>query len=793
MYNKPDRSMRSAARAVVPDNPGIFTHLPYVLEVDDETVRTRDNGLMLSLEISGVDGLTASPADVEDVRRAFASVIDGLDERFTFYVHRLHRKSLLGLAPIHGDSFAADVDRCWRAHLISKDLHEFAVIVTIVRSITAPLRVPLFGKAANRLFDRDSAARLHELRELASVLEGGLPHIRMRRLKISDGSLIGFYSALHTGLLQNEYRGEMTLLSEDVAGSAATFHKDYILFDEGIDRPRYAAVLAIKRYSQETWPGMLDALDSSIDTVITHSFTPIASHKIADKVRLRVKQMQAADDLAVSISDQLIQTADDVETGRRSVGLHQMSITVFADSPAMLDEQVSRIKGAAEQAKVKLTRCATSLEATFFAAHPGNMDYRAWTMMVASTTFADMASLHMTDSGSSASDLHWQSPVTVFQTATGAAHRFSFQVPGKPDAEPPLGHTLVLGPSNSGKTTTTAFLVTQAQRVGLRTIIFDKDQGLRALVAALGGDYAQIKVGQATGLNPIFTETAQRLDEAARASGEAWLLDWLKALAERKSPLTTMQELELKEAVRKVSSANTPDALKNFDDFATLIGSADDKLDLATRISEWGSNGQYRWVFGEAERPVVDFDRNSVIGIDMTEVLDHPVERTAVLSYIFRRMERMFEDRVPTLVVIDEAHAVLDDAYFAERMPKWTVTVRKLGVVMVFMTQFPSQIEQSKAKHILEGLPHRLIFPNSRARDVDYASFGLTENQLGFVLDGQRGPRRALYNGPTGSTLLDVDLSPLGSLLTALGGGRAVADRFGPDFLTKPYFWRNDQ
>lgn len=791
MYSKPDKALSVGARSVVPQDPGMFIHLPYVIEVNDEIVRTRQNGLMISLEISGIDGLTASPQDIEALRRSFASVIDGLDDRFTFYIHRLHRKSSLGLKPIYGDSFAADVERSWRTHLNGKDLHEFVVIVTIVRSLAAPLKIPLFGKAANRIFDKDSAARLHELQELASVLEGGLPNVSMRRLRISDGSLIGFYSSLHTGLLKTEYRGAMTLISEDVTGTAATFFPDYVLFDEGIERKRVAAVLAIKRYSQETWPGMLDALDSSIETVISHSFTPIASHKISDKVRLRVKQMQAADDLAVSISDQLIQTADDVETGRQSVGVHQMQITVFADSLSELDEQVSKIKGAAEQAKVKLVRCESSLEATFFAAHPGNMDYRAWTMMVASTTFADMASLHMSDSGSPASDLHWRTPVTVYQTATGAAHRFSFQVPGKPEAEPPLGHTLVLGPSYSGKTTTTAFLAAQAQRIpGLRTIIFDKDQGLRSVIAALDGDYAQIKVGQATGLNPFYTETASRMDANARARGEAWLLDWLKALIERKRPLSTLQELELKEAVRKVSAA--PDELKNFDDFVSLIGAANDDRDLAMRVAEWTSEGQYRWVFGEADRQVVDFERNKVIGIDMTEVLDHPAERTAILSYIFRRMEWMFEDRVPTLVIIDEAHAVFDDEYFAARMPKWTVTVRKLGVVMVFMTQFPSQIENSLAKNILEGLPHRLIFPNSRARETDYDNYGLSESELAFVLDGQRGPRRALYNGPTGSTLLDVDLSPLGPLLTALGGGKAAADAFGPDFLERPFFWRND-
>lgn len=561
MYSKPMKTLNEAARQVIPADPSLLSHLPYVIEMDDETVCTRQNGLMISLEICGVDGLTAAGQDILDLRRAFTSVIDGLDERFTFYIHRLHRRAALGLKPVRSDGFAADLDRCWSQHLDRQDLHDFVVVLTVLRSLPAPLRVPLFGRAAARMLQNDTESRLHELRELVSVLEGSLPTIKMRRLKISDGSLIGFYSAINTGVLRDSYRGEISLIAEDVANTALSFGRDSVYLDEGFDRPRHAAVLPIRRYSQETWPGMLDALDSSLDLVICHAFTPIASHKIAEKVRLRVNQMRGADDLATSIQEQLIRTADHVESGRQGVGQHQLTITVYADSPAELDGRVSQVKGAAEQAKVKLTRCTRSLEASFFARHPGNTDYHCWEMAVSSITFADMASFHMADAGTKAAELYWQTPITVFQAASGAPHRFSFHTPGSPDAEPPLGHTLVLGPSHSGKTTTMAFLVTQACRVRPRIIIFDKDEGMRSVVAALGGEYAHIRAGRPTGLNPFLTETGPR--------GEAWLLDWTAALIERRGLLSPVQSEELKSAVRKVCAA--PEALRSFGHFETLI------------------------------------------------------------------------------------------------------------------------------------------------------------------------------------------------------------------------------
>lgn len=787
MFNARDMNeLSERARAVLPADMKLYRHMPYVLEVDDETIRTRENGLMMAMEITGIDGTTSSDGDIRELRRAFAHVLDGLDERFTIYVHRMMRPAEFGLKPIRGDGFAADVDRAWQAHLASRNLHDFVLVLTVVRNQVQPLRVPLFGKAANRLLDNNTAKRLHELREVVSIIETSLA-VRTRRLKIGDGSLLGFLSAINSAVLRKEYRGSRTMIAEDVSNIAVAFdpNRGSMKVEEGFDRPRYAATLAIWKYSETTWPGMLDALDTSIDTVICHSFTPVANHKISGRVKRRVNQIRAAGDLVPTIEAQLLQAADDVETGKLGIGAHQLSITIFADSEAELDARVSHIRGIAERMKVTLTRTMRAQEATFFAQHPGNQDYQCFEMAVSTVTFADMASLHMEDAGTPAEGLPWQTPITVMETAGGCAHRFSWHKPGKPaPADPTLGHTLVLGPSDAGKSTTMAFLATQAMRAGIRLILFDKDKALRPVVTALGGRYAEILAGQPTGLNPLLTESGPR--------GEAWQMDWLSTLVERGGQKLTPQQSEaLKSAIRQNGQA--PAELRDFRHFQDLIGDVNDGRELAMRIGEWGPAGRYGWVFGEADRPIVDFEgAGNVLGIDLTEILDLPIERTAVLSYIFRRLELMFEDHIPTALLIDEASRVMDDDYFSLRVPKWLPTVRKQNVLMFLMTQFPSQIRDSKAKSILEGLPNRMLFPNSRATERDYDGYGLTENQIGFLLNGSRGQREVLFNGHTGSTVLNADLSALGPLLAALGSDTAAKQAFGEDYATRPNFWRTE-
>ncbi|HAY05677.1 MAG TPA: type IV secretion system protein B4 [Hyphomonas sp.] len=765
---------------MIPASPKIYAHLPYVIELDDEVVRTRDNALMLSLEVTGIDGVTSGASTVSALRAGFAHLLDTLDERFTFYLHRMMRPAETGISPIHGLSFAADIDKAWGRELNRRNLQDSVLILTVVRRQVTPLAVPLFGKAAARVWGEDTARRLEELREVASIFETGLG-IKTRRMKISDGSLVGFYASLLTGELRDHPRCPYCLLAEDAAGASVQFGKGVVEIEEGASAPKLAAVLYVKSYANATWPGMLDALGAAQDTIITHSYTPIERGSIAERVKRRVAQMRSAEDIAATVEAQLFEAADKAESGALGFGVHQMTITVFAETDAALDSEVARIRGIAHQNGMRLVREVTALEAAFFAMHPGNMDYRARDMTVSSINFADMAALHAADTGTEKARLPWATPITAFQTLQGSLHRFSFHEPGDSAAEPTNGHTLVLGKSGGGKTTTVAFLAAQAQRAGGRTIIFDKEAGLKMAVHALGGRYAEVRAGRQTGLNPLATEAGER--------GEAWLLDWLVALLESRSgPMTPLQSEALKSAIAQNGKAR--EGLRNFQSFQELFGDVGDGLDLAQRLREWGPDGRYGWVFGEAKEPVVDFTSHDVTAVDLTEILDLGTERTAILGYLFRRIEMLIEEKRPTLILIDEAWKVLDDEYFARKLAEWLVTARKKNVVVVMMTQFPSQIRGSKARSILEALPNQLLFPNGEAASSDYDSFRLTDGELDFVLNPIPGQRLVLSRSPRGSTVLNVDLKALGPLLTALGGGQAGLNAFGADYAARHKFWK---
>jgi type IV secretion system protein VirB4 len=772
--------LKGRARALIPADPKIYAHLPYVIELDDEVVRTRDNGLMISLEVTGIDGITSGSSAITALRAGFAHLLDTLDERFSFYLHRMMRPAQAQLKPIHGQSFAADIDRAWGGELQRRNLQESVLILTVVRRQIAPLAVPLFGKAAAKVWGEDTDRRLEELREVVSILETGLG-VKSHRLKISDGSLIGFYASLLTGELRSK-----------IAQSLWDHRRRCQRCRHPVRQRPVHGRRGGRHTARRCRPlcQILCHLDLARHAGCARGEPRYHHHPQlhANRARQHHRTGEAPRRANAGLRGHRRHDRGATFRGRRQVRKRRAWLWHPPDDhhglcrrSGGLDTEVARIRGIAHQNGMRLVREVTALEAAFFAMHPGNMDYRARDMTVSSLNFADMAALHAADTGTEAARLPWQTPLTLFQTLQGSLHRFSFHEPGDPKAEPTNGHTLVFGKSGGGKTTTVAFLAAQAQRAGGRTIIFDKEAGLKMAVRALGGRYAEIRAGRPTGLNPLATESGER--------GEAWFLDWLVALLEQRSgPMTPLQSEALKSAISQNGKAR--EGLRNFRAFQELFGDVGDGLDLAQRISEWGPEGRYGWVFGEADEPVVDFTSHDVTAVDLTEILDLGTERTAILGYLFRRIEMLIEEKRPTLILIDEAWKVLDDEYFAKKLAEWLVTARKKNVVVVMMTQFPSQIRGSKARSILEALPNQLLFPNGEAASADYDGFRLTDGELDFVLSPIPGQRMVLSRTPRSSTVLNVDLKALGPLLTALGGGQAGLNAFGADYATRPKFWK---
>lgn len=759
--------------------------LPYVSLVDDVTVRTRGNELFQCIRLSGVNSNTTDDEYLDKTRALLAQIIAQSGESFSYYVHKVSKAVKADLRPVEGDSFAAHVDAKWRASLADANLRDRTLTITVIHRPPLTSRLPFSAKKSVAALQRQTEKRMQILTEVVKQIRSTFSNMKPYLLSAEAGELIGFLASLNTGQELPLYQGsKYGFLSQDASNTRVTFNGTKFVISDGAVGTRYGTSFAIKQYPEKTECTMFDSLSLPVDMVITHSFTPVHSSSMASQIKKQKRLMKAADDGAVSLYKQLDAALDDLESKRLTFGQHHMVITVFGDTPDQLDTIAGEIRNIAAAEGVNIINEAFAARTHYFSQHPGNSAMRSRAAAITNWNFAELAALHRAPLGKRGPEVPWGEQITMFPTPEASGFWFNYHEEGSPHKEPTGGHTLILGRPGSGKSVLSAFLMTQAQRVGARLFVFDYRLGMEMAVRANGGSYSAVRAGEPTGLNPLRTEIDDR--------GQAWLADWLAALIKRDDrQLTPAQTNRIQEVVRQNATAPNVD-LRNWSDLASLLVSVDDGGDLHDRVMEWTAEGRYGWIFGQNAEDTFSLE-GDVVGFDLTGILDSESEkeRMAVLSYLFRRVERKIEDRKPTIIIIDEAWKALDNPYFAERLSQWLVTARKQNAVVVMMTQYASQLERSRTgKTIVEAVPTQILLPNIRASASDYAMLNLHQKELDLMLTTGTNSRLGLVRDDRGSVVIDADLSALGPLLTILGGMETGEQLVGSDYRQRPDFWR---
>lgn len=755
--------------------------LPYVSAVNNKMIMTRDGDLISAFIAEGINADTSQENSINDLNDVLSRMIAIQGPDIGYYIHRISYEVKPDCQTEGRNAYADEINARWQSHLRSCRLRERMNIITITsrpKKMSGYMNKIFGGNQTDRMEDLQKRAK--KLEQITSTLITSLADAKTERLTLSSGRWLGLLSCLVDGQYKPVKPGvKIVPLADLVSQSTIRFDQDvFSVFCSESDQTRYGSTFTIKDYPNTTYPGIFDILNLPYDTVLTQSFTPIDNLNAQEKISRIKRQMKSTEDAAVTLRMQLEQAEDDVASRRSMFGTHQASLSVFCESETELEDAVSLITRAVQETGSSLVRENLASRASFFAHHPGNYAFRTRPAMISSINFVELAAIHGSPPGRPTNKSPWGRAITVLPNARGEPYRFNFHLAGEYD-ERTVGHSLILGQTGSGKTLGTAFLVTQAVSLGARVIVFDKDRGFEMALRALDGDYSAVSMGLDTGFNPFRAEADQR--------GLAWLTDWTQMLAE--STGEKLNSLQIEALTAAVDSNTQADPiLQNFADFRSQLRSTDDDGSLHTAFSRWDEDGQFGWLFGGKEDDPLVFD-NPVVGFDLTEVFDNDIVRTAWLSYVFRRIERLVEDEKPTLLILDEAWKLLDDPYFQLRLKDWMLTMRKKNVAVVLLTQRVSHINDSAAGNsILESAVTRLIYPSSFNTDKELAPLNLTQNENSFLKMSNVGNRFVLLKSGEDSVVLNFDLSPLGGLLGVLGGGRGV--KAEENWREDPEFWK---
>jgi type IV secretion system protein VirB4 len=759
--------------------PSLITALPYISLPEDGIIMLRDGDLMASFTVEGINSDTADERETVELSKAFARFVAQQGKEISIYVHRISQETQPSARPVSGNPFAELIDKRWQSYLNRAGLRERTNMVTLIMKPAKNISkyMGMFDDSG-QYARADRAARMLRLDQMVKTCMTAISAAKPRRLLASEGQWLSLLRTLIDGSRGMLKPGvTFTPLSDLLCNSDVRF-KGNIFYCENADpsKNRYGTVITLKDYPTETYPGILDRLNLPFDSVVTQSFTPIDNLTAQNKISRVRKQMRAAEDAAVSLMAQLESAEDDVASGRTVFGEHHCAITLFCENEQELSDGVTFVVRAIQEAGASMVRESFAARTAYFSQHPGNFKFRTRPSMISSSNFSEFCAMHGQTKGNQSDKSPWGEAITVMPTGRGESFRFNFHLAGKHDARM-VGHTLILGQTGSGKTLGTAFLLTQAQRVNPRIIIFDKDNGFEMAVRALGGTYNSVRMGAQTGFNPMRAESDAR--------GVGWLTDWINALCNLDGkPLTPLQIQALTDAVQGNSHADP--RLQNFEQFRSQLRATDDDGDLYTRMGRWDAEGQFGWLFGGKGEDTLSLNAK-INAFDLTEIFENDIIRTAWLSFVFRRIERMVEDEYPTLLVLDEAWRLLDDPYFQSRLKDWMLTMRKKNVAVVLLTQRVSHITKSAAGDaILESAVTRLVYPSSYNTQAELAPLNLTTGESEFLQMSNVDNHLVLLKSGMDSVVLDFALGSLGKGLDILGGGRG--EKFRPGWRTDPNF-----
>ena len=592
-----------------------------------------------------------------------------------------------------------------------------------------------------------------------ALMEGFLPEAAW----LSDGETLTY---LHSCVSTRRHR---------VRTPETPMHLDAILVDEALTGglepmlgSAHLRTLSIMGFPSATYPGILDELNRlafpyrwstraiCLDkTDATKLLTRIRRQWFAKRKSIAaiLKEVMTNEASALLDSDASNKATDaDLalqELGSDLIGQAYLTatITVWDEDPRAADAKLRLVEKVIQGRDFTCAVESVNAVEAWLGSLPGHVyaNVRSWP--VSTLNLAHMVPLSAVWAGP-ASDEHLAAPPLFFARTDGSTpFRFSLHVGD-------VGHTLVVGPTGSGKSVLLALMALQFRRYDRAQVFaFDFGGSIRAAAISMGGDWEDLggalseASGEAVALQPLawLHEPAER----------AWAADWIAAILSREGIVVTPEVKEhLWSALNSLSTA--PVHERTLTGLSVLLQANTLKRALQPYCLDgpWG-----RLLDSEHER-LGDAD----LQVFETEGLVGSGAASAVLAYLFHRIEGRL-DGSPTLIIVDEGWLALDDPAFGAQLREWLKTLRKKNASVVFATQSLADIEGSPiAPAIVESCPTRLFLPNERALEPQitdiYRRFGLNDRQIEIL--ARATPKRDYYcQSRRGNRLFELGLGPV--------------------------------
>ncbi|MEL6712095.1 MAG: VirB4 family type IV secretion/conjugal transfer ATPase, partial [Pseudomonadota bacterium] len=125
----------------------------------------------------------------------------------------------------------------------------------------------------------------------------------------------------------------------------------------------------------------------------------------------------------------------------------------------------------------------------------------------------------------------------------------------------------------------------------------------------------------------------------------------------------------------------------------------------------------------------------------------------------------------PTVIILDEAWALIDNPIFRAKIKDWLKVLRKLNTFVIFATQSVEDATESSISHtIVQQTATQIFLPNLKATDTYKKVFMLTDREYALIKTTDPKTRFFLIKQNKESVVARIDLSEMPEIIAVLSG-----------------------
>ncbi|MDZ4053246.1 MAG: VirB4 family type IV secretion/conjugal transfer ATPase [Phenylobacterium sp.] len=772
--------MADGAWSIAQSETPVSEYIPFAHHVTDKIVSLKSGEYLSCWRIGGRAHQSASYDDVVSWLLDLNNTVRGIagNASIAFYSHII-READSEYPESHFDNvFCATLDAKYRDLFAGGRTMVNSLYLTLVfRPQTDPL-MGWFAKGekippAERQRRQDSA--IAALEEANRTIGAAMAKYGPELLGVYDFKGRAYSSPMEVyGRILNAQRFRMPVCRGRIADYMAINRPFFATHGElgeirGVSGARKFAMLEIGEYGQSTEPGELNALmDAPFEFVLTQSFSTLSRPAAKGFLQKHQRHLQDANDVGRRQVEEIDFALDQLVSGEFVMGEHHATVTLYGDSAQEVRDNLAEAQAILLDVGVVPRVVGPALEAAFWAQLPGNWKWRPRPAPITSLNFLSFSPFHNFMRGKATGN-PWGPAVTVLKTQSGTPLFFNFH-PSKAGEDATdkrlLGNTVMIGQSGAGKTVLLGFLMAQAQKFNPTVVAFDKDRGMEIAIRAMGGRYLPLKTGEPSGFNPFQLEPTK--------PNLMFLKQFVCALVgSGEAGVTHGDEVEIENALEAMMLHID----KSDRRLSTLIQSLPDPYDpdrshptVASRLRKWTADGELGWLFDNAT-DALDLSTHRLYGFDVTEFLDNPETRSAVMMYLVYRTEGMIDGR-RFIYVFDEFWKALADPYFEDLAKNKQKTIRKQNGIFVFATQEPGDaLESPIAKTLVQQCATFIFLPNPKADEDDYREgFKVTKAEFELIKSLGESSRRFVIKQGDAAAVAELNLGGFDDELLVLSG-----------------------